>query len=130
MTQDGRGDPPLAASGGVRGALRLVLGFAETRVRLAANEFEEQLLRLCEVWVWAVAAVLFLAIALLLGSLFIVLAFWDTHRVLSAGLLTALYLVAGGICVLMVRSRLAVRPKFLSVTLGEIAKDKQELDRP
>jgi len=130
MTQPGDGDPLHAAPTGVRASLRAVLTFAETRARIAANEFEEQLLRLGEIWAWSVAAVFFFAIALLLGSLFIVLALWDTHRVLAAGLLTMLYLAAGGFSVLMVRARMNARPRFFSATLGEFAKDKQDLDKP
>ena len=72
--------PASAPSSTVRSTVRTLLSFAETRARLAANEFEEQLLRLLEVAAWAVAAVFFFAIAVLLVSLFIVLVFYGEVR--------------------------------------------------
>lgn len=113
----------------VRSFARSLLSFAETRARIAASEFEEQVLRILEVAAWAVAAVFFFAIALLLASLFIVLVFWDSNRLLAAGLLVFVFVVSGGFSALMVRSCLASRPKFLAATLAELEKDRQKLHR-
>ncbi len=126
MQEDHRA-PHSPASAGVRGMLGAALGFAETRARIAANEVEEQLLRLSEICVWGVAAALFFCLAVLFASLCIVFAFWEMHRLLAAGLLTTLYLGAGGVSVLMLRSRLAARPRFLAATMRELAKDKKDL---
>jgi uncharacterized membrane protein YqjE len=119
-----------APSSTVRSTVRTLLSFAETRARLAANEFEEQVLRLLEVAAWAVAAVFFFAIAVLLVSLFIVLVFWDANRILAAGLLAGLFITGGGVSVMMVRSCLAARPKFLAATLAEFEKDRQKMAKP
>lgn len=132
-TPGGAGPGPAPASAPtstVRSAVRTLLSFAETRARLAANEFEEQLLRLLEVAAWAVAAVFFFAIAVLLVSLFIILVFWDANRVLAAGLLAGLFIAGGGVSVMMVRACLAARPKFLAATLAEFEKDRQRMGRP
>lgn len=122
--------PASAPSSTVRSTVRTLLSFAETRARLAANEFEEQLLRLLEVAAWAVAAVFFFAIAVLLVCLFIVLVFWDSNRILAAGLIAGLFVAGGGASVLMVRSCLAARPKFLAATLAEFEKDRQRMGKP
>jgi uncharacterized membrane protein YqjE len=122
--------PTSAPSSTVRSAVRTLLSFAETRARLAANEFEEQVLRLLEVAAWAVAAVFFFAIAVLLVSLFIVLVFWDANRILAAGLLAGLFIAGGGVSVMMVRSCLAARPKFLAATLAEFEKDRLKMGKP
>jgi uncharacterized membrane protein YqjE len=114
----------------VRSALRTVLAFAETRARLAANEFEEQALRLLEVVVWAVAALLFFAIALVFIALFIVLLFWDSNRLLAAGLVAAFFVAGGLASALMVRAGLAARPKFLAATLAELQKDREKMGAP
>ena len=122
--------PASAPSSTVRSTVRTLLSFAETRARLAANEFEEQLLRLLEVAAWAVAAVFFFAIAVLLVCLFIVLVFWDSNRILAAGLIAGLFVAGGGVSVLMGRSCLAARPKFLAATLAEFEKDRQRMGKP
>lgn len=119
-------DPSVSA---VRSLARTLLGFAETRARIAASEFEEQVLRFLEVAAWAVAALFFFAIALLLVSVFIILIFWDSNRVLASALLASLFIVAGGFSALMVRACLVARPKFLVATLAELEKDRQKLHR-
>lgn len=122
--------PPPPHGSTVRTAVRTLLAFAETRARLAANEFEEQVVRLVEVAVWAVAALFCFAIGLLLASLFIVLVFWDANRILAAGLLVGLFAAAGAASLMMVKSCLAARPKFLAATLAEFEKDRQRMGKP
>lgn len=119
-----RGEPATSA---VRSVVRSLLSFAETRARIAASEFEEQLLRLLEVAVWAVAALFLIAIALLLIAFFIVLVFWDSNRLLATGLLAGLFSTAAGFSVLMVRNCMAARPKFLAATLAELEKDRERM---
>lgn len=119
-----QGEPATSA---VRSVVRSLLSFAETRARIAASEFEEQLLRLLEVAVWAVAALFLFAIALLLIAFFIVLVFWDSNRLLAAGLLAGLFASAAGFSALMVRNCMAARPKFLAATLAELEKDRERM---
>lgn len=118
------------APSSLRSVVRTLLSFVETRARIAVNELEEQLLRGIEIAIWAVAAVLFFVIALLLAALFIVLLFWDSNRLLAAGLLAGLFIGIGGFSALMVRSCLAARPKFLAATLAELEKDRQRMQKP
>jgi uncharacterized membrane protein YqjE len=113
--------------GPVREFARSLLSFAETRARIAATEVEEQLARLAEIWAWSVAALVLLVLAALFASFCIVLALWDTHRVLAAGLLAALYLAAGVGAALMARARARERPRFLAATLQELAKDRDHM---
>jgi uncharacterized membrane protein YqjE len=111
----------------VREFARSLLSFAETRARIAANELEEQFARVFEIGVWAVASAVLLVLAVVMASVCIVLALWDTHRVLAAGLLTALYLVTGIAAALIARARMKERPKFLAATLEELAKDREQM---
>ena len=108
----------------VRRLARALISFVETRARLAASEFEEQALRLSEVALWALAALFASGIALVMLSIFVVLLFWDDHRVLAAGLVAALWFAAAGACALVARARMRERPKFLAATLDELARDR------
>ena len=114
----------------VRGLVRSLISFVETRAQIAATEFEEQALRLSEVALWALAALFAAGIALLMLSLFVVLLFWDTHRVLAAGLVGALWLGGAALSALVARSHLRARPKFLAATLAELAKDRARFAKP
>lgn len=119
-----------ASTSSVRSAVRTLLAFAETRARLAANEVEEQALRLLEILVWGAAAVLFFCIALVFVSLFIVLVFWDSNRLLAAGLVAGFFVTGATVSMLMVRAGLAARPRFLAATLAELQKDRAQVSPP
>ena len=114
----------------VRGFARTLISFIETRVGLAASEFEEQALRLAEVALWALAGLVTASIALLMLSIFAVLLFWDSHRMLAAALVGALWLAAAAVCGLLAWARMRERPKFLSATLAELAKDRSRFGNP
>jgi len=116
--------------GPVRELARTLLSFALTRTRLAATELEEQAVRLVEILIWLAAALLFLGVALVFVSVLVVLAFWDSNRLLAAGLLAALFVCVGGGAALIARIRLRERPKFLAATLTELERGRDTLGRP
>lgn len=122
--------PRGGVSSPVRGLARTLLSFVETRAGLAASEFEEQALRLSEIAMWALAGLIAASIALLMLSIFVILLFWDSHRVLSAALVSALWLAAAAACAMLARARMRARPKFLSATLAELAKDRSRFSHP
>jgi uncharacterized membrane protein YqjE len=130
MPDRGASAEDAGATSSVRSALRTLLSLAETRARLAANEVEEQALRLLEVLVWGAAALLFFSIALVFISLFIVLVFWDSNRLLAAGLVAGFFVAGAGVSVLMVKAGLNARPKFLAATLSELQKDRAQVAAP
>ena len=122
--------PQPRSASSLRSGLRVVLAHAQTRARLAANELEEQGLRLLEVAVWAAAAFVLFAIGLGFLAFCVVLLFWDTNRLHAAGLVTAVFIAGGSVSVLMVRAGLAARPKFLAATIAEFEKDRARADKP
>ena len=113
--------------GSVRELARTLLSFAETRTRLAATELEEQAVRLLEILIWLAAALFFAGVALAFLAVLIVLAFWDSNRLLAAGLLSAIFLGAGTVAALIARARMLERPKFLAATLAELERDREKI---
>ena len=113
--------------GPARELARTLLSFAETRARLAATELEEQSIRLVEILLWLAAALFFAGVSLLFIAVMIVLHFWDSDRLLAAALIAALFVGAGVLSALVVRSRMRERPKFLAATLTELQRDKERL---
>lgn len=111
----------------VSGLLATVIGIGRTRLELLSVEVREELNRAAELAVWGVVAVLAAAGGLLFAGLAIIFAFWDTHRILAAVLVTASYFLLAIVAGLVVRSRLRSRPPFLHATLGELARDEDEL---
>lgn len=113
--------------GPARELARTLLSFAETRTRLAATELEEQSIRLVEILLWVGAALFFFGVTLLFVAVLVVLHFWDSDRLLAAGLIAALFAGAGVASALIVRARMLARPKFLAATLTELQRDKERL---
>lgn len=113
--------------GSVRELARNLLSFAETRARLAATEFEEQVVRLTEILIWIVAAAFCLGVALVFAAILVVLLMWDSNRLLAAGLVAALFLGASAIATLVALARLRERPRFLAATLAELKQDGERI---
>jgi uncharacterized membrane protein YqjE len=115
--------------GPVKELARTLLSFALTRTRLAATELEEQALRLIEILVWIALALFFLGIAVVFCAVLVVLLFWDSNRLLAAGLLAALFVAVGAGAALVARTRLRERPKLLAATLAELEQDRDALGK-
>ena len=109
---------------------RTLLSFVLTRTRLAAGELEEQAVRLIEIVIWLAVALFFLGVALVFAALLVVLLFWDSNRLLAAGLLAALFVCISAGAALLARLRLRERPKLLAATLAELERDRDTLGRP
>ena len=116
--------------GPVRELARTLLSFALTRTRLAATELEEQALRLAEILVWLAVALFFLGIAIVFAAVLVVLLFWDSNRLLAAGLLAALFVSVAAGAALLARLRWGERPKLLAATLAELERDRDTLGKP
>jgi uncharacterized membrane protein YqjE len=104
-----------------------LLALLQTRMALASVEIEEQSRRyLCYLLLLLLA--LFLAgLAIAMIALFVIVAFWDTHR-LEAVAGTAVVLVLSSFFIgVKVRAGLAAGPRLLSVTMAEIRQDIEAL---
>jgi len=113
--------PGLFAS--VRRMLATLLELVSTRIELVSVEIEEQIEYAAGILLWSVAAIFFGSLAVLLLALTIVIAFWDDHRLLAAGLVTGAFALIAVGAVLVVRARLQRRPHFLGATAAEFKRD-------
>jgi uncharacterized membrane protein YqjE len=112
----------------LRRALATLLELGHTRLELVSVEIEEQIEHAAGVLLWSIAAIFFGSLAVLVLALTVVIAFWDSHRLLAAGCVTgALAALALG-AVLVVRARLRQRPRLLSATVAELKRDTAALD--
>ena len=98
-----------------------------TRVELAVVELREEGLWHKEALVLAVVGGLFLALGLLLAAFFVVVLFWDSHRLSAIAGVTLLYLSIAAIAFLRLRSRSRSRPPPFEATLRELAADREAL---
>ena len=104
-----------------------LLDLARTRLELASIELQEATRRLVGYLVWALAAAVLALFALGLVVLFVLVLFWDTHRLLAVGGMAVLFALACGFAVMKLRAGLAARPPLLPATLAELRKDAAAL---
>jgi uncharacterized membrane protein YqjE len=123
-----------AARGGLLQSIKhlaqTLLGAAQTRLEILATEIEEERVRLEQMLLVALGAVFCLGMGIVLSVGFIVVFFWDTHRLAAIGLLAAAFLAAGAVCGLILRDKIRTRPKLFAATRGELAKDRDMLREP
>lgn len=100
-----------------------LLDLARTRLELASIELQEGTRRLVGYLVWALAAAVLALFTLGLVVLFVLVLFWDTHRLLAVGGMAVLFALACGVAVMKLRAGLAARPPLLPATLAELRKD-------
>jgi len=98
-----------------------------TRIELATIELQEGTHRLFGYLAWAAAAAVLGLFTLALAVLFVLVLFWDTHRLAAVGGMTVLFAVGSLVAVSKLRAGLATRPPFLPATLGELRKDAAAL---
>ena len=122
-------DPPRSSAlfASLRELFGTSLGIVHTRLALAGIEIEEEIQRILVALVLALSMVVFFALALLVLTLIIVLAFHDENREIAAALMCALYTVIGAAILLRLRGIFRDRPPIFEATLGELAKDREAL---
>ena len=118
-----------AARGGLLYSIRhlasSLLAAAQTRIEILVTEIEEQRVRLEQMLLVALGAVFCLAMGIVLCVAFIVVFFWDTHRLAAVG-----FLAAGALLGWTLRNQAKSRPKLFAATRGELAKDQATLREP
>jgi uncharacterized membrane protein YqjE len=117
---------------GLLGSLRrlasTLIEILYTRLELFATELDEERMRITRA-LWLVAAGAFcLSLGTLLAVLFLVVLFWDTHRLAVLGGLATGFLLAGGAAVLVLKERLSRRARIFSQTLEELKRDHERLN--
>jgi uncharacterized membrane protein YqjE len=112
----------------LRGHLGTWVDVLRTRLELLSTELQEERLWMQRVVVLAVASIVCFAFGALLVTLFVVVAFWETdYRLVVVGGFALLYLLGGVVAALVARRRMRDKPKLLSATIGELAKDIRHL---
>lgn len=103
------------------------VAMTHTRLELLSTDLEEGRERLISLLAMAFISLFCLSVGVLLLALFIVVAFWDTHRLLVLGLLTGLFLATGTVLCFLAIQSLKSMPRVFKASLDELAKDHQHL---
>lgn len=127
-----KGESPSASGlfASLRGWLATTLELAQVRLALLGTELEREKLRLFDALLWLGLGLLFMGIGLVLVSAFIVVLFWESHRLVALGVLAVLHLGGGLGLFFAGRKRLQVPGSLFRASLVELARDRAGLDDP
>lgn len=127
-------DPPGRISGPVSGLFQslnrfasTLIALAHTRLELLTTELQEEVRQVGAILLWAFIAAFAAMIALFLGALAVIFAFWETHRIAASIAMIIMFLAVGGAAALMLQKKLRDKPPMLDDTLAELAKDRDQL---
>ena len=113
--------------GSLRSLSSLVVAIAHNRLNLLSTDLEIARERTVSVLIMVLVALFCLCFGALLLALFVVVIFWDTHRLLALGSVTGLFLLVGGVYLLRVIRALKRMPATFEASLSELAKDYRHL---
>lgn len=105
------------------------IGPLQTRLQLLAVELQEEKLRVAEIGVLAAAGGFFLALSVVVFTFFVIILFWDTHRVLVTGVVTAVYFLIGAAFALAARSRAHAPSRLFADSIAQLDKDREHLEK-
>jgi len=111
----------------IKRLLSTLASIVSTRLELLANELQEERLHLTQMLVLALFTLSCFGIGVLLLTAFIVVLFWDEHRLAALGTLSVVFFALGVLTAALLRSKMEVKSKLFSVSLAELAKDREQL---
>ncbi len=95
----------------------------QTRLALASVEMEEQSQRYLGYLLMSLLALFLFGIAIVLLALFVIILFWETHRIEAVLGMAALFALTALGVGMKVRAGFAAQAPLLSATMGELQKD-------
>jgi uncharacterized membrane protein YqjE len=99
-----------------------------TRLETLSLDIKEDRIRFVSLLVLGATTVALLTLGVVIGALWVVLAFGEANRVLVVGLLTGIFLTAGLIAMAFMIRRLATLPGAFEGTIAELEKDREALE--
>jgi uncharacterized membrane protein YqjE len=106
-----------------------LVAIAHTRLDLLSSDLEEERAHLFSLLVLALAALFCLGVGVVLATLLLVVAFWDTHRLLVLGMLAGLFLAVGISAWVFAIHKAKTKPRLFAASMSELLKDRQHLTR-
>ena len=105
-----------------------LVAIIHTRIELLSTDLEEDRERLMSLVMLSVIALFSLLIAVVLVTITLVVAFWDSYRVLALASASGVFIIVGVAAWLAAVRQSKKKPKMFVASLLELIKDRQHLD--
>lgn len=109
------------------GLAATVLALARTRIELATVEVELEARRWMELLGWLLVAVHTAVLGLLMAAFWLMLFFWESNRVLAAGLIAVVFFLISGLSATILLKKWRSKARFLEGSLRELANDVERI---
>ncbi len=113
--------------GSLKSMTALAVAIAHNRLNLLSADLEIAREQTVSLFMMVLVALFCLCFGALLLALFVVVIFWDTHRLLALGSMTGLFMLIGIVCLWRVFKALKVMPATFEASLDELAEDYKQL---
>jgi len=114
----------------LRRMLATLVELLHSRLDLVGIELQIEVQRATNLLLWAFAALVCGFVAAVLLAMTVLIAFWDTHRLLAAACITGVFALASLGMAFHVRRQLRTRPRLFGSTLDELQHDVAALRGP
>lgn len=105
-----------------------LVGIAHTRLDLLATDLEEDRAHFLSLIMLSLCALFSLVVGMVLVCILLLVAFWDTHRLLALGSLAGFFMLVGVAAWCFAIHKARTKPKLFLASLLELFKDKQRLN--
>jgi uncharacterized membrane protein YqjE len=113
----------------LRRLLSTALEITQVRLELLSVELEQEKQRVVAGLLWASLAVLLLGVGIVLLVGLLLMLLWDGYRLPALALLSLLFLGGGGLLLQRAHARLSSPAGLAVASLGELARDREALER-
>lgn len=125
---------PETTAGGRRGLLDsltilagTLVAIVHTRLDLLSADLEEERIHLVSLLLLSLVVLLCLGVGVVLVVILLVIMFWDTHRLLSLGVIAGIFLAFGAVTWMLALKQARSKPRLFAASLSELSKDRQQL---
>lgn len=120
-----------ATAGGLFESLKTLSGslisIVHTRLELLSTDIAEDREHLITLLVLVLVALFCLGVGVVLLAMLIVVAFWESHRLVALGGLTGFFLAASAGVAWLAIHKIRTKPRLFEASLAELSKDQQHL---
>lgn len=113
----------------IRTMATTLVAILHTRLELLSTDLEEDREHLLSLLFLSMVALFSLGVGVLLATLLLVAAFWDTHRLMALASLSVLFLIAGISTAAMAVHKTKTKPRIFTSSLLELFKDREHLNQ-
>ena len=113
--------------GSLKSLTALVVAIAHNRLNLLSTDLEIAREQMVSVLMMVLVTLFCLCFGALLLALFVVVIFWDTHRLIALGSVAGVFILIGCVCLWRVIKAFKAMPTTFEASLAELAKDYKAL---